>query len=169
MTSSQAGWTLVVAMTRNEVIGHNNSIPFRISSDLQRFKRMTMGHCLFMGKNTFKSIGRALPGRQTIVLSRAGFRNVPKDVCVVSGIEDVERQREPKRKVMVVGGAQVYELALPYCNTMWITRVDATLDGDVVFPDMEWSDWKMEYSEPFEAGPKDEYATEFQVWTRNSQ
>ncbi len=159
-------WTIVVAMADGGVIGNHGGLPWRLSSDLQRFKRMTMGHCLLMGRKTFESIGRALPGRQTIVMSRRELSPTPEGVTVVDRFEAVNPAVLPGRQVMVVGGGQIYAGALPYCKSMWVTRVLAEVPGDVVFPPIEWTDWELESSARFEAGPKDDWPTEFQIWQR---
>ncbi len=159
-------WTLVVALAENDVIGHDNQIPFRLRSDLRRFKRLTMGHCLLMGRRTFESIGRVLPGRQTVVLSRSGYAHAPPEVTVLEDVNQVAAHVESGRQVMVVGGAQIYALCLPYCSTLWVTRVAARIQGDVRFPSLDWSQWRQDSAEQVPVGPQDEYATEFQVWTR---
>jgi dihydrofolate reductase len=159
-------WTLVVAVARNGVIGRGGTLPWRLRSDLQRFKRMTMGHCLLMGRKTYDSIGRALPGRQTIVVSRSGLSEVPTGVKVVGRLSDVPRHVEPGREVMVVGGAQVYKAALDYCSTLWLTRVLADVDGDTYLPAIDWDAWRLESVECFDAGENDQWPTEFQIWHR---
>ncbi len=161
-----ADWTLVVAISANGVIGDGNDLPWRLSSDLKRFKKMTMGHCLLMGRKTYESIGRPLPGRQTIVLSRNPTWSPGHDaVQVVAGLDQVADRVEPGRKVMVVGGAQVYQSAIALCQTMWVTRVLTEVRGDTSLA-IEWDDWRLDSSEHYAAGDKDDYATEFQVWSR---
>lgn len=162
------GWTLVVAISQNNVIGHQGDLPWRLSSDLRRFKQLTMGHALLMGRKTFESIGKALPGRQTIVLSRSGFEVPDPSIRVVSDVSEVDGVLEDGRQVMVVGGAQIYEAALPWCSRLWITRVQAEVAGDVFFPDLDWDRWKLESTESIPTGPKDEWPTEFQRWVHQA-
>ena len=166
MERAQQNWTAVVAMAKNDVIGRSGQLPWRLSSDLQRFKRMTMCHCLLMGRKTFDSIGRALPGRQTLVLSANGLAEVPPGVTVIKSINEVEQSVEPNRKIMVVGGGEIYRTALSRCDTIWLTRILTEIKGDVVFPTIDWSEWKLSFTETFDASPKDDWPTEFQVWTR---
>lgn len=161
-----AGWTAVVAASENHVIGRENGLPWHLSSDLRRFKQMTMGHCLLMGRKTFESIGRALPGRQTIVLSKSGFESPSSDVTVVSSPTAVQDAVEPGRKVMVVGGAEIYVTTLPFCDHVWLTRVRSHVEGDVFFPPLDVDQWRQVSSESFEAGPKDDWPTELQIWQR---
>ncbi len=163
-----SNWTLVVAMAESRVIGRNGDLPWRLSSDLRRFKELTMGHCLLMGRKTMDSIGKALPGRQTIVLSRSGYQS-DAPVQVAAGLDQVDALVEPGRRVMVVGGAQIYALAMPRCSEMFITRVQAEVDGDTFFPEIPADEWQLDQSEPIPAGPRDDYPTEFQRWTRIHQ
>jgi dihydrofolate reductase len=159
-------WTLVVAVANNGVIGRGDQLPWRMSSDLKRFKSLTMGHCLLMGRKTFESIGKPLPGRQTIVLTRQNFQSAWPQVMTVQNLAQVRALVEPGRKVMVVGGAQLYALALPHCSRIWITRVLAEVPGDVLLPLIDWSQWRRESSELTAAGDQDEWASEFERWQR---
>lgn len=161
-----SGWTLVVAMASNGVIGRDGTLPWRLSSDLKRFKEMTMGHCLLMGRITYESIGRPLPGRQTIVLSRTMDLELPDNVALTSDICRVDDLVDDGRQVMVVGGAQIYSAALMHCSTIWLTRVMSEVDGDTHFPNLEWEQWDLESTQAFSAGPKDDFATQFEVWRR---
>ncbi len=161
-------WTLVVAMALNGVIGRENSLPWHLRSDLQRFKRLTMGHCLLMGRKTYESIGRPLPGRQTVVLTRSDFATNAPTVAIARQLDEVEDLVDRDRRVMVVGGAEVYRSALPRCNTLWLTRVLAEVQGDTYFPELEMSQWILDSSEHCEAGPRDDWPTEFQTWKRRT-
>ena len=164
--ATDANWTAVVAIANKGVIGRDESLPWRLSSDLQRVKRMTTGHSLVMGRKTFESIGRPLPGRQTIVLSRTGYSAAPQGITVVAAVEDVSRHVEPGRKVMIVGGAQIYAATLDHCSEIWLTRVLADVPGDTTFPAIDWNEWHEVSCEQIAAGPRDDYPTEFQIWRR---
>lgn len=164
-------WTLVVAMAQNGVIGRDNSLPWRLKGDLQRFKRLTMGHCLLMGRKTYDSIGRPLPGRQTIVLSRQTDNvaaGMAAGVAVAASLEQVSDLVEAGREVMVVGGAQVYQLVLPRCQRMLITRVTAEIDGDTFFPQVDWTEWTLVSSESFPADADNQWPCELQIWERRT-
>ncbi len=163
---SNDNWIAVVAIANNAVIGRDKTLPWRLSSDLQRFKRMTMGHCLLMGRKTFDSIGKALPGRQSIVLSRSTSLSLPAGVTVVARVEEVARHVEPGRKVMVVGGAEIYAATLARWNEIWLTRVLADVAGETTFPTIDWTQWQQVSSESVSAGHKDDFPTEFQIWRR---
>lgn len=212
----QRDWTIVVAASRNGVIGRGDALPWHLRSDLQRFKRLTMGHALLMGRKTYQSIGRPLPGRQTIVLSRnqgAGLwpadhrrstlpvepttsprtspdsspntssENInqhhdsesratlpietrPAHFSVAASLEEAAGLIESGRKLMVVGGAEVYRSAVDYCSTIWLTRVLADIEGDTYLPEIDWSQWRLESIEVVDAGPHDDWPTEFQIWSR---
>lgn len=163
-----SNWTMVVAIANNGVIGNAGGLPWRLRSDLKRFKAMTMGHCLLMGRHTMQSIGRGLPGRQTIVLSRSGYEG-PAGIQVTDDPAKVPDLVEPGRDVMVVGGSQIYMLTLPMCDRIWLTRVLGDVPGDTCFPEIDWDVWEKESSTPVEAGEHDQFATEFQVWKRRRE
>ena len=160
-------WIAVVAIARNGVIGNQGALPWRLSSDLKRFKKMTMGHCLLMGRKTYESIGRPLPGRQTIVLSNSGFHvDVPNVICAANP-GDVSALVEAGRRVMVVGGAQIYQAAMSHCSEIWLTRVMADVTGDVHFPEIDWRSWELTSSEALPSSEVDEWPTQFQIWHRH--
>lgn len=166
LRNRQLDWTLVVAMSKNGIIGRDGDLPWRLRSDLKRFKSMTMGHCLLMGRKTYESIGRPLPGRQTIVLSRNGMENLPEGVSVAADLDEVESLVQSGRKVMVVGGAQVYRSALPRCAEIWLTRVQTEIEGDTAFPEVDWDAWTLQSAERFEPSDGDDWPTQFELWKR---
>jgi len=163
-------WTLVVAVSRNGIIGRGDALPWKLRSDLQRFKRMTMGHCLLMGRKTFDSIGRPLPGRQTIVLSRSRTAAHGMGYQVAQDLSQVSALVDPGRQVMVVGGAEIYRHAIDHCATIWLTRVLADIDGDTRFPELDWDAWRLESSDDYDAAGVvergDDWPSEFQIWKR---
>jgi dihydrofolate reductase len=159
-------WVLVAAVANNGVMGRDNSLPWRLSLDLQRFKSLTMGGCLLMGRRTYQSIGKALPGRQTIVLSRGGFQPADPSVAVAPDLQSVEGLVRDERPIMVVGGSEVYRHSLPYCDQLWITRVLTDAVGDAYFPEVDWDQWQLVSTESFPSGPKDDWPTEFERWQR---
>jgi dihydrofolate reductase len=165
-STGDLNWILIAAIAENGIIGLNDSLPWRLSSDLQRFKRMTMGHCLLMGRKTYQSIGKPLPGRQTIILSRQGIEVDDPMVAVASSLQSVVDLVQSGRQVMVVGGADVYQSAMPCCKQMWITRVLTEAAGDTYFPPIDWTGWQLISSESTPAGPKDDWPTVFQQWQR---
>ncbi len=136
--------TLVVAMGANGVIGVDGGLPWRLPDDLAHFKQLTLGHPMIMGRATFESIGRALPGRTTIVLTREPEWST-EGVEVARSLEAaLQRAQELDDEVFVVGGAQVYAeaLAAGVVDLMCITRVAAAPDGDTYFPQVDWEAWR---------------------------
>lgn len=139
---------IVAAVGRNGIIGVDGALPWHIPEDMARFKEMTMGHALIMGRETFESIGRALPGRTTIVLTRnSGWSH---DGVQVAGSLDeaLARVEEMGLDAFVAGGAGVYETALAVADRLELTEVSAEPEGDTSFPDVEWSLWREVAREP---------------------
>ena len=124
----------IAAMSENRVIGRGNEIPWHIPEDFKWFKETTMGHVLVMGRRTFESIGKALPGRETMVLTRGEFSH--PDVTVIRSLDEVAPRLEG-RDGFIAGGAQVYEQALPRCSDLFLTLVKREVEGDVFFPEFE--------------------------------
>lgn len=127
-------WNAIAAMSLNRVIGRGNRIPWHLPEDLRWFRKLTMGHVVVMGRRTFESIGRPLPGRETVVLSRGGFQH--PEVRVVGSLEEVSAVTSG-REVFICGGAQVYRLALPRCSYLFLTLVHREVEGDAFFPPFE--------------------------------
>lgn len=126
----------IAAMATNRVIGHGGRIPWHLPADFRWFKHCTMGQVLVMGRKTFESIGRALPGRQTIVLTRSDFAR--PGVLVVHSLDELsQRVESDPREVWVAGGAETYSLLLPYCSDLFLTLVKQEVDGDCLFPRFE--------------------------------
>jgi dihydrofolate reductase len=136
--------TLVVAMGSNGVIGVDGGLPWRLPADLAHFKALTMGHPIVMGRTTFESIGRPLPGRTTLVLTRDPGWSAP-GVEVANTLEAaLKRAHEIDDEVFVVGGAQVYAQALEagMVDLLCVTRVAAAPEGDTLFPAIDWEQWR---------------------------
>lgn len=128
-------WKAIAAMAGNRVIGRGLTIPWHLPEDFRWFKETTMGATLLMGRRTFESIGRPLPGRRTVVLSRGHF-GAPSGVAVVSSAEELEGL-PGDGAVFVCGGAQVYRALLPRCAELLLTRLRMDVEGDVLFPPFE--------------------------------
>ena len=124
----------IAAMSLNRVIGRGNQIPWHLPEDFKWFKQMTTGHIIVMGRKTFESIGRPLPNRETIVISRTGFHH--PDVRTVSSLDQINPANET-REVFICGGAQIYEQALPKCSDLYLTLVKREVEGDTFFPPFE--------------------------------
>ena len=127
--------SIIVAMAKNRVIGKNGQLPWDLSSDLQRFKRLTMGHTLLMGRRTFDSIGKPLPGRRTIVLSRDPEYSAAG--CEVStDIESGIQLAHSAEELFICGGAEVYRQALPLVERIYLTELEKEITGDTFFPEL---------------------------------
>ena len=133
---SAATFQAIAAMSLNRVIGNKNNIPWHLPEDFKWFKKTTMGHVLVMGRKTFNSIGRPLPGRDTVVLTRN-----PESIIGIptfSSIEAFEQADEfQKRKIFICGGAEIYRQTLEKCSDLFLTLVKQKIDGDTFFPDYE--------------------------------
>jgi dihydrofolate reductase len=155
---------LVAAVARNGVIGRDNGLAWHLSSDLKRFKALTMGKPMLMGRRTWDSIGRPLPGRRTLVLTRdRGFRAEGAEV-----VHDWEAALAAAAgtELMVVGGAEIYALALAQADRLHLTEVAAEPDGDVRFPAFDRAQFRETFREAHPAGPRDEHAFAFVDWER---
>ncbi|OJW13947.1 MAG: hypothetical protein BGO49_07395 [Planctomycetales bacterium 71-10] len=151
----------IVAMTRDRVIGLEGRMPWRLPRDLKHFRKVTWGKPIIMGRKTYESLGRPLPGRRNIVLSRATFATSP-EVLVAHSVEEALAlaRREATGEAMVVGGGQVYEAFLDRCRTIHLTIVERRFDGDTYFPidpltSSEWRSVRKEYWEADDDNPVD--------------
>lgn len=133
MTQSHT-YKAIAAMSENRVIGNRGDIPWHLPEDFKWFKKTTMGDILVMGRKTYESIGRPLPGRETFVLS-----HVPREIPGVHSFTDLGMldRLETDKTIWIAGGAQIYELMLPRCDELYLTRVHRTVEGDATFPDFE--------------------------------
>jgi len=159
--------SLIVAVAENGVIGRRGELPWRLSADLRRFKELTMGHAIIMGRKTFESIGRPLPGRRMIVVTRqADYRAVGADV--VGGLEEAYRAAGAPRETeaFVIGGAEIFAQAKPQAEHVYLTRVHATVEGDALFPPLDLNQWRLVSSELHAADAKNEYPFTFEVYER---
>ena len=138
---AQAPLSLVVAIAENGVIGRGNQLPWRLPADLQHFKDLTLGHSLLMGRKTYDSIGRPLPGRRTVVLSHNPDLRI-EGCIVVTSLREALALVSPDQELMVVGGADVYQLCLPHSRRIYLTRVHANVDGDTLFPAVDLQQWR---------------------------
>ena len=159
--------TLVVAVSDNGVIGRDGGLPWRLPEDLKRFKAATLGKPVLMGRRTFESIGRALPGRHNIVLTRAGgFRPADAAVTVVHDLDSALLAAGEVPEIMVIGGAEVYALALPRAARVLLTRVHAHIEGDTRLPDFDPAHWRRVSGEEHAADYRHAFAMTFEELER---
>ncbi len=161
--------SLIVAAAENGVIGRNNALPWHLAEDLKHFKRLTMGKPILMGRKTFESIGRPLPGRTNIVITRNRDYQ-PDGVRVVDSLSAALDLAEAialidgADELMVIGGAQIYAEALPVAQRLYLTRVHAAVEGDAVLPQIDWSRWREVSRERCTAEPPNPYDYSFLVY-----
>lgn len=151
---------LVAAMARGRVIGRDGDMPWHLPADLAHFKAVTLGHPVLMGRRTFESIGRALPGRTNIVISR-GCPALPDGVKLAAGLREGLALTPDAEKIMVIGGGQIYAEALPLADQLELTLVDASIDGDTFFPEFELRDWRVLGSQVRPADAQNAHALNF--------
>ncbi|MBT4692088.1 MAG: dihydrofolate reductase [Planctomycetaceae bacterium] len=159
--------SIIVAISQNGVIGREMDLPWHISADLKRFKALTMGHHIVMGRKTYESIGRLLPGRTTVIITRQSDYQIP-GAFVVNSIERALTVAANDQETFIVGGSQIYNLALPLVDRLYITRVHADVEGDTRLDAIDWSIWKCENSERHSADEKNDHDYSFEIYRRTS-
>lgn len=153
--------SMIAAMAQDRIIGKDNQMPWHLPADFAWFKRCTMGKPVVMGRKTYESIGRPLPGRQNIVISRDPSLAID-GVVTVTSIDDAIQAAGNVEEVMIIGGGTIYEVCLAKANKLYITHIDAEIEGDTQFP--EWgSEFKETYSEQYPADEKNAYDMRFVV------
>ena len=140
--------SIIVAMARNRVIGANGAIPWHLPNDLKLFKRLTMGHPIIMGRRTFESIGRLLPGRKTVIVTRQAGYSAP-GARIAHTLEGAIAECANDAEIFVIGGAEIYREALPLADRIYLTLVDAEPAGDTWMPELDASKWRESASEAF--------------------
>lgn len=141
-------FSIIVAIADNNAIGKNNSLLWHFSKDLKRFKTITMGSPIIMGRKTFQSLPAILPGRQHIVITQnKDFKVDDERVTVVYSIEELLLTVDDKKEYFVIGGGEIYKLLLPYCNKIYLTQVHKEYEADTFFPTLDYSDWNIEEEE----------------------
>jgi dihydrofolate reductase len=157
--------TLIAAVAENGVIGRGNALPWHLPSDLQRFKRLTTGHAVVMGRKTWESIRRPLPHRRNIVISGApGFH--PAGATVVPTFAAAVEASRDLAELFAIGGSRVFQAALPLSDRLELTRVHARVPGDTFFPPLDLADWKLVGEEHHPADPDHAYPYSFLTYDR---
>jgi dihydrofolate reductase len=157
--------SIIVAMSENRVIGRDGALPWHLPADLKRFKQLTMGHAIVMGRKTYESIARPLPGRRSIVLSRnVDYR--PVGVDVVANLQEALKQTDDQQEVFVIGGSSLYQMALPVADRIYLTEVATKLEGDVLFPEFDRNEWQLVDSLPAEIDEKSSLSFCFKIFDR---
>jgi dihydrofolate reductase len=160
--------SIIAAIATNGVIGRNGRLPWHLGTDLKRFKRLTMGHTIIMGRKTWESIGRPLPGRKTVVVThQSEYRVADENVRIAASFDEALRIAEAAgdEEAFIVGGAEIYRQALPRANRLYFTEVAADVEGDAYFPmnfdTFDWDAWVHLETEAHEADSQNDHAFVF--------
>jgi len=159
--------SIVAALARNRAIGRDNAMPWRLPEDLKRFKRLTLGHAVIMGRRTFESIGSPLPGRDNIVITRSP--DWSRSGCIaVRSLEAALAAIGAARDAFVIGGAQIYALAMPLAQRLYMTEIARDYEGDAFFPEFDRSQWHEVSRERHTAGDPEAFDYAFVVYDRTA-
>ncbi|RAU81636.1 dihydrofolate reductase [Pontibacter arcticus] len=158
--------TIVVAAAENNVIGKDNNLIWHLPADLRHFKNLTMGHPMLMGRKTFESIGKPLPGRTSIIITTQ--KDYTAEGCIIahSVEEALEKAKALDEQVSIIGGAEIYKLTLPHTDVVQLTRIHHTFDGDVYFPALSENEWELVSEENHRPDEKNKYSYTFQEFRR---
>jgi dihydrofolate reductase len=160
--------SLIVAMARNGVIGANGAIPWKLPDEQQLFKRLTMGHHIVMGRKTYESIGRLLPGRTTVIVTRQKDFAVPGAI-VAHSLADAINAAARDDEVFVIGGADLFRAALPLADRLHVTTVEAEPEGDAFMPEIDLSEWREVTVETHAVDGKHAYSYTYKLYERLKQ
>jgi len=171
--------SMIVATADNNVIGKDNTMPWHLPADLAYFKKVTLGKPIIMGRKTFESIGRALPGRRNIIISRdESYKPQGKGADSVDTVTSVEQAlalvdgsdgTEAVKEIMVIGGGAIYKHCLPKADRLYVTHIKANIDGDTHFPNYDDSSWNKVASEVKSSDEKNAYQLDFCVYDRTNK
>ena len=154
--------SIIVAVAENNAIGKDNDLIWYISDDLKRFKRLTTGHTILMGRKTYESLPNgALPKRENVVITRDKNLKLNKCTMLYSIEEAIKKYAQSEEEVFVIGGGSIYEKLLPYANKIFLTKVHSSFKADVFFPELEAGKWKIAAEEHHEKGEKNEFDFSF--------
>lgn len=161
--------SIIVAASDNDVIGHANDLPWRLSRDLKNFSKLTTGNTALMGRKTFESImmrlGHPLPNRKNVIITRQKDFVAPPE-CVVAGSWEEAMEKTQGEDVFVSGGAEIYRMALPRASHLYLTRVHVQSKGDVRLPPVDFSEWNLIHEEQWPKDEKNEYDATYQIYER---
>ena len=159
--------SIIVAVANNNVIGKDNQLIWHLPEDLKRFKRLTTGHTIIMGRKTFESLGRILPNRKHIILCNdAQLQIEDENVEILEDIALLKPYIESEEENFIIGGATIYKLLMPYANKMYITHINQAFEGDVYFPEIKQEEWKIIEKEKGLKDEKNPYDYEYVTYTR---
>ena len=157
--------SLIWGMDRHRLIGKGDGLPWKLPADMQWFRQQTMAKPLLMGRKTYATIGRPLPGRLNMILTRQTDLSI-EGCTVVHTLEEAKAAAGDAEELMVMGGAEVYAMLLPMADRLYITHVDGEFEGDTWFPDIDMRAWQCEHTEMHHADEKNAHAYSFEIWQR---
>lgn len=157
----------IVATAKNNVIGKDNDIPWYLPADLKYFKKSTLNHHIIMGRNCFESIGRPLPKRTNVVITRNPFY-IATGCLVVHSIEEALNiaKQNGEDEAFIIGGGMIYKESIDLWDRLYLTEVDLEVEGDVFFPEINFNDWQETFCEPHEKDEKNEYNYTFKIFEK---
>lgn len=158
--------TIIVATSNNNVIGKDNDMLWRLSEDFKRFKRLTSGHCIIMGRKTFESLPGVLPNRLHVVITRNKEYKVPEGVVVKHSLDAAMEFCLNDANTFIIGGGEIYKQAMEFANFLELTRVDVNIEGDTYFPEINPSDWDKVYSQSVQKDEKNQHDFTFETYKR---
>ena len=159
--------SIIVAFDENKLIGKDNRLPWHLPADLKHFKTLTMGHHMIMGRKTYDSIGKPLPGRVSIVVTRQQQLQID-DCVIVNTLEDAIKKCEGQDEVFIIGGAEIFKSVLPITTNLYITQIHYAFDGDTYFPDISETEWQETSREKHFADEKNNWDYSFINYSRKN-
>jgi len=157
--------TLIVAAAENNAIGKGNRMPWHLPNDFKYFKEKTLNHSVVMGRKTFESIGKPLPERRNIVMTK-NTNYLHEEVDVANNIDELLLYCRDEREIFIIGGAEIYKQTLPLAHKVLLTRVHTTVDGDAFFPELPANEWKLISTEKHEKDDRHAFDYTFEVYER---
>lgn len=159
----------IVAVAKNNIIGRDNDIPWYLPADLKYFKKTTLNHHIIMGRKCFESIGRPLPKRTNVIITRNPFF-IASNALVTNSVEEALTiaKNNGETEAFIIGGGQIYDMTKNYWDRIYLTEVDLEVDGDIYFPSLDMKEWKLIFEEAHKADEKNEHDYVFKIFERKS-
>ena len=158
--------TLIAATSTNNALGKDNQLVWHLPDDFKRFKALTSEHYIIMGRKTFESFPKPLPNRTHIIITRQSDYIAPEGCIVVSSLEQAIESCPKNEDVFIIGGGEIYKQSMEMANTIFLTRVHTTIDGDTFFPEIDETKWQLVSNEDFEMDEKHAFSYSFQKWEK---
>lgn len=159
--------SIIVAVAKNNVIGKDNKLIWHLPEDLKRFKKLTIGHTIIMGRKTFESLGRVLPNRKHIVLCNDAELDIEdENVEVINDVSLLDKYINSEEENFIIGGATIYKLLMPYANKMYITQINEEFEGDVYFPQIDEKEWNIVETEKGLKNEQNPFEYEYVTYVR---